>query len=680
MGLTQKILLFTGLMIVALAGTTLAFTTVQADRLARTTIQEALADTRTVWESFQADRFANLKARLGALANDPYLKPLVEAAVEQGEGSSLADTLKERAADIRPDLFLATDPGGVVVARADGQEAGQDLSGDPLVSGALEQGKPAGTLWRQGSRLYHAVSAPMVTGEDTKGVLVAGYEVNQALAEQLRKLTHCEIAFVSEGQGEGPLLAASSLGAQAGLLLPALSTAASAGEMAPFNLDLGGERYIAVQAPLKDVSGRVLGRVVALRSLAREMAGFLQFRNSLVIVSLGVMAVALLLATLGARRITGPVRTLVGLVERARDGSYSGAVAVHTGDEIGVLARAFNGLLAELREKEQLIQYLNEGMTQMKRAEAQPTLSASDETAAIKAVSAQAGVQVEKGQLFAGRYEVLGTLGKGGMGIVYRAEDKRLDEVVALKVLRPEVLENDPTLLQRFKEELRLARRITHKNVLRTHDFDVTQDGTPYISMEYLEGVTLKELVQGKGALPVGVGLRIAKQMCAGLNAAHQQGVVHRDIKPHNMLIIPETGELKIMDFGIARRSEVHSDGGLTTDGMVMGTPDYMAPEQAQGHPADFRSDLYALGVVLFEVFTGRLPFQGETVMATVLKHIQEPAPDPRQANPRLPEDLARLILRCLAKDPAARFQRAGDIHKELTAVSSRQAGPAAAA
>ncbi len=202
MGLTQKILLFTGLMIVALVGTTLAFTTVQADRLARTTIQEALADTRTVWESFQADRFANLKARLGALANDPYLKPLVEAAVEQDEGSSLADTLKERAADIRPDLFLATGPGGVVVARADGQEAGQDLSGDPLVSGALEQGKPAGTLWRQGSRLYHAVSAPMVTGEDTKGVLVAGYEVNQALAEQLRKLTHCEIAFVSEGAGQ----------------------------------------------------------------------------------------------------------------------------------------------------------------------------------------------------------------------------------------------------------------------------------------------------------------------------------------------------------------------------------------------------------------------------------------------------------------------------------------------
>ncbi len=677
MGLTQKILLFTGLMIVALVGTTLAFTTVQADRLARTTVQEALSDSRAVWESYQADRFNNLKARLGALANDPFLKPLIE----EGDEKDIADTLKERAADIRPDLFLATDPFGVVLARADGEPAGQDLSADPLVSGALEQGRPASTLWRQGARLYHAVSAPMTTGEDTKGVLVAGYEVNQALAEQLRKLTHCEIAFLSEGAGQAPQLAASSLAGQASLLLPALAATASSAEMAPFNLDLGGERFIAVQAPLKDASGRVLGRVVALRSLAREMAGFLRFRDSLVLVSLGVMAVALLLATLGARRITGPVRTLVGLVERARDGSYSGAVAVHTGDEIGVLARAFNSLLAELREKEQLIQFLNEGMTQLKRTgDEQSTLSASDETAAIKAVSAQAGVQVEKGQLFAGRYEILGTLGKGGMGIVYRAEDKRLDEVVALKVLRPEVLENDPTLLQRFKEELRLARRITHKNVLRTHDFDVTQDGTPYISMEYVEGVTLKELILGKGALPAGVGLRVSKQMCAGLNAAHQQGVVHRDIKPHNMLILPETGELKIMDFGIARRSEMQADGGLTTEGTVMGTPDYMAPEQAQGQPADFRSDIYALGVVLFEIFTGRLPFQGETLMATVLKHIQEPPPDPRKLNPRLPADLAQVILRCLEKDPARRFQRAGDIHKELTAASSRLATPAAAA
>src|SRR6185503_13099190 len=148
------------------------------------------------------------------------------------------------------------------------------------------------------------------------------------------------------------------------------------------------------------------------------------------------------------------------------------------------------------------------------------------------------------------------------------------------------------------------ARRITHRNVLRTHDFGET-GGTAYISMEYLEGVTLKDLIRGKGALPNGVGLRIAKQMCQGLEAAHQQGVVHRDIKPQNMLILPETGELKIMDFGIARTSTVEpGSSGLTTAGTVMGTPDYMPPEQAQGSPADFRSDIYSLAVVFFETFT----------------------------------------------------------------------------
>jgi serine/threonine-protein kinase len=278
---------------------------------------------------------------------------------------------------------------------------------------------------------------------------------------------------------------------------------------------------------------------------------------------------------------------------------------------------------------------------------------------------------LRRGQLFADRYEILGTLGKGGMGVVYRARDRKLDDVVALKLLRPEMLASDASILERFKQEIRLARRITHRNVLRTHDFGEA-GGVPYISMEYLEGVTLKDVVRNRGALPLGVGLSIAKQMCHGLGAAHEQGVVHRDVKPQNMLILPETAELKIMDFGISRVSSVGAEAsGLTTAGTVMGTPDYIPPEQAQGRPADFRSDLYSLAVVLFEIFTGRLPFKGETPMAIVVAHVQQPPPRPRSVNPKLPVELEAVIARGLQKDPAKRWQRADQLLDALSAISA---------
>jgi len=681
MGLTGKILLFTAALVVALVGGTLLFTAVQADRLARATIDQGLKETRDVWQAIQADRFNKLRLGVRVLANDPYFK----AALAERDQATTLDSLAERGQDLAADFMMATDSEGALVARTDRPSAtGDAFASDPLVHRALE-GEDAATLWRQGDRLFTAVAVPMQTGPELVGVLVAGYGLNEAVATQIRRLTHSEIAFVVQSPAEPPRLAVSSLGPREAALSRALSRPELAqAEMAPFEIDLDGERHIGVRIPLKAAGGEDIGSALALRSLSAETVAFRQFQRSLVLVSLGVMALGLVAAWAAASRITGPVRKLAGLVERIREGSYAGAVAVPGRDEIGVLARAFNGLLADLREKEQMITFLREGMTALRaattgggpppgatlagRTPAGGTLPGDAPTVAIPAATAL----LQPGRIFADRYEVLGTLGRGGMGVVYRARDRQLDEVVALKLLRPEVLAADSSLLDRFKQEIKLARRITHRNVLRTHDFGEA-GGIPYISMEYFEGVTLKEVVHNRGALPMGVGLSIAKQMCHGLGAAHAGGVVHRDVKPQNMLILPETAEVKIMDFGISRVSSVEPGAsGLTTAGTVMGTPDYMPPEQAQGRPADFRSDLYSLAVVLFEMFTGTLPFKGETPMAVVLAQIQKAPPRPRSVNPRLPAELEAIILRGLQKEPARRWQSADSLLEALSAVSTK--------
>ena len=679
MGLTQKILLFTSVLVVALVFSSLVFTTIQADRLAEENVSRGLTETRQVWETYQADRYNKLKLGIRVLANDPGFKSVVETK----DAATMLDTLKERNEETKADFFIVTDPSGVVVARTDRPSAqGEDLSKAPIVMKPLE-GEESATVWRTSDRLYHAVSVPIVTGQALMGVLVAGYGINEALASDIRKLTHSEIAFVTVAPGAPPQLAVSSLGPKESALREALGRPELAsGSADNFEIDLAGERHVGIEVPLKTATGETVGALMALRSKDAEMAGFRRFRNSLIMVSAGVMALGLLFAYLGAARITGPVRRLADLVERARNGSYSGKVDVDTGDEIGTLAKTFNRLLADLREKEQLIDFLREETVQKKAAgvtqEATGASVTMSETAALTTVSP--ALAMRRGDLFASRYELLSTLGKGGMGVVYLARDQQLDEEVALKVLRPDVLNEDPTILDRFKKETKLARRITHRNVLRTHDFGET-GGTAYISMEYLEGVTPKDLISSKGALPIGVGLRIAKQMCQGLEAAHAQGVVHRDIKPQNMLILPETGDLKIMDFGIASVSDMKAGAGasgLTTAGTVMGTPDYIPPEQAQGSPADYRSDIYSLSVVLFEVFTGRLPFTADTIMKVVLAHIRNPPPPPRTINDHIPAALEAVILRGLQKEPSARYQSVEELARDLDEVSSGYAATAA--
>jgi serine/threonine-protein kinase len=301
------------------------------------------------------------------------------------------------------------------------------------------------------------------------------------------------------------------------------------------------------------------------------------------------------------------------------------------------------------------------------------TMSLGGEEAVLGSSSSTAGGTVgvsrdepQLGTLFADRYEIQSVLGKGGTGIVCKAHDRELDDLVAIKTLRNEALSADSSLLDRLKQEIRLARRITHPNVLRIHDLG-RSDGLRFLSMEFVEGLTLKQVLESGEILPTAVGLRIAKQVCAGLAAAHEVGVIHRDIKPQNIVIEP-TGGLKIMDFGIARLTD---DRGMTTTRTVIGTPDYMSPEQARGLPLDFRSDIYSTGVVLYEIFTGSLPFEGDSPLAVILKHVNDSPPLPRSKNPWIDPKIAAIIMKCMEKEAAARFQSVGELYEALARVTA---------
>ena len=268
--------------------------------------------------------------------------------------------------------------------------------------------------------------------------------------------------------------------------------------------------------------------------------------------------------------------------------------------------------------------------------------------------------ELTTGSAFAGRYQIIEELGKGGMGRVYRVLDKKLNEEVVLKLINPEI-GLDKKTIERFSNELKLSRKIVHKNVARMFDLN-EEKGTHYITMEYVQGEDLRRLIRKMGILSPGQAMPIARQVCEGLVEAHRLGVVHRDLKPSNVMI-DEEGNARIMDFGIALSL---SGKGITDAGMIIGTPEYMSPEQVEGKQTDPRSDIYSLGVILYEMVTGRTPFEGDTPFTIGVKHKSEIPRDPRELNTQIPPDLGRLVLKCLEKDRAKRYQSAEELHADL--------------
>jgi serine/threonine-protein kinase len=265
------------------------------------------------------------------------------------------------------------------------------------------------------------------------------------------------------------------------------------------------------------------------------------------------------------------------------------------------------------------------------------------------------------------RYRIESLLGEGGMGSVYKAYDRELDRLVAIKIIRP-VLVADPTAAQRFKQELLLGSRVSHKHILRIHDLGEA-NGLKFISMAYVDGDDLHRVLRRSGRLPVDRAIALGRQIADALAAAHAEGVVHRDLKPQNILI-DRSGAAYVSDFGLAKMLEGPA-ANVTRSGELLGTPRYMAPEQVEGGGVDHRVDLYAFGLILYEMVTGSVPFRGDSAIQELLERVRGKAPDPRTVNADTPGPLADIILRCLERNPAARYQTADEIVAALDAIGA---------
>ncbi len=277
-------------------------------------------------------------------------------------------------------------------------------------------------------------------------------------------------------------------------------------------------------------------------------------------------------------------------------------------------------------------------------------------------VTSYQNVVLQVGDILGGRYEILALLGEGGMGAVYKASDREVDRVVALKLIRPEMASN-PAILARFKQELLTAHQVTHKNVIRIYDL-AEADGVKFITMEYVEGSDLRQLLKEHGKFSPDEAVDIVRHVCMALDAAHSVGIIHRDLKPQNIMQ-DKAGRILVMDFGLAR--SVQSEG-MTQTGALLGTIEYMSPEQAMGKTLDQRSDLFAVGLIFYELLSGKMPFKAETAMASLLMRNQERAVPLADIDATVPAGLSDIVSRCLERDLERRYPNAAEIVADLDA------------
>ena len=687
LGLTGRVFLGTAAIVAAVIVSAFVISSASVRRAGEASARLGLEQSADLVAQSLAGRSRSLAGGARVFVQGPYFRTLVQ----EKRRDDIIDQSIEASEQLDADWVFITDDRGVLLAKSDEPGAGGTPMGNvPLVAGALRGLVTSGFGVSRDSLLFQAVAVPIVTpGGAPIGTLVATRLVDSLLVRDVKAATSSELLFYTSAAKGARTVSVSTLGraTEVTRAVGAVPDRADAGAASQPDVDIGGVRYIAQGSALTTAGGEVVGGFVVLRSRDAELTGIASLRRSLASAGLVGLLLSWLAAFVAARRIARPVRELAGVVRRAADGEYGADIdatvaSFRAGSEMRDLGAAFTTLLADLRDTAMLV-----GLAPTPPAAApsrEPVLPlarsgsrhAFGGTAARGRSALQPGFALEPGAVLANRYLIDAGIGRGGLGVVYRARDRVLDEPVALKVLRPELLAGDSQGDTRFADELRVARRISHRNIVRVHDIGEA-NGITFLTMEYVDGASLATIIETRGALAPAAVLSVARQLMRALAVMHAEGVVHGDLKPANLLLGP-SGVLKVSDFGVARlvrRAAPDAHPGDETPrrtvghlaGAVVGTPEYMAPEQLIGAAPSPSSDIYAAGVVLHECVTGTTPFAADT-RVTFIAHKLAATTAPARVVTRsdAAAGLERLIAWMMSATPESRPESALVLFDEL--------------
>lgn len=675
---------------------------VQARQVSAETIGQSLQQSTAVLDAKIESRFSSIREVARSVARDSRILPLVY----ESEVLTLQDQSQEFQNQLDFDILFFTDGSGNVLARSDRPNAvGQNMAGKtPFFDDALA-GKSGQGYFLSRGRLMQIVTEPIfdnVATDVVRGTVALAYDFSDEVADEIVSFTFSDIGFfsftrdksrqingvngiyVTDDQLKGSL---SNYFEQSTARWRPMFDGESAAHN--FQTTLNGQEYYAVARRIGNEGSDPLGFVMILRSSADLLAPFTTIQNTVLVIGGICLIVAFILAGFVSIRISRPIVELVSVTGNIRDGKFPEKnTAPKTKDEIGLLYRAVVDMGNTLKEKAELENYLAQISNELNVDEAlsnsaidadlnlehlpeNAQANAADPDATVVSNTGDGPASVEPlespiavGTIIAERYEVLELIGRGAMGLVFLVQDRDLDERAALKLLPRELFTKNNAVS--IKEEIRLARRITHRNILRTFDMGNWAEYT-YISMEYVPGYDLDVLLKRRGAQDLYIALLMGRQICSAMNAAHEEGVIHLDLKPGNMMVNRQ-GILKIMDFGLARSvANQDAEQASNTSGQLMGTPRYMAPEQFLNEELDQRTDIYSIGIILYTLLAGTPPFSHKDYMKLAELQVHQELPQISGIEGIITGPLEQIIRKATEKDPADRFQTVREMQDQLS-------------